>query len=174
MQLRAALVFSLIAISIAGQCQTPVTNPNQLLGAQKAITTAVPFLAITPDARHAGLGDAGVATTPDANSAYWNAGKLVFIQDSPYGGSFSYTPWLGKIVNDMWIASLAGYYKVSHEQAVAFSFKYFDLGAISFRGPNNEPLGDFNPKEAALDATYSRLLTENFSVGITGRYIYSN
>ena len=155
--------------------QTPsMTQPGQLVGQQRAITTAVPFIGITPDARHAALGDAGVATSPDANAAYWNAGKLVFIEDKKFGGSFSYTPWLGKIVNDMWISSLSGFYKINREQAVAFSLKYFDLGEISFRGYNNEPLGDFNPKEAAFDATYSRMLTDNFGIGLSGRYIFSN
>jgi hypothetical protein len=144
-----------------------------LIGSQKAITTAVPFLGITPDARHAGLGDAGVATTPDANASYWNAGKLAFI-DKKFGGSLSYTPWLGKIVNDMWISSLAGFYKITREQAVSASFKYFDLGDIFFKDDQNRSLGDFNPKEAAFDVTYSRMLSENLGVGITGRYIYSN
>jgi hypothetical protein len=151
----------------------PVTNPGQLIGSQRAITTAVPFLAITPDARHAGMGDGGVATSPDANSAYWNAGKLVFI-DKKYGGALSYTPWLGKIVNDMWISSLSGFYKIRQEEAVAVSFKYFDLGEINFRDDQNHDQGTFNPKEAAFDATYSRMLSQNLSVGITGRYIYSN
>lgn len=139
----------------------------------RVITTAVPFLTISPDARSAALGDAGAATSPDPNSAFWNPAKLVFI-DSEYGGSISYTPWLGKIINDMWIAYLTGYYKISREQAVALSMKYFDLGDISFRGTGNEPLGDFRPREFAFDLTYSRMLTENFSVGLTGRYIHSN
>jgi hypothetical protein len=171
---------ALLSIAISGLFSASVlaqTNPNPpppaLIGSQKAITTAVPFLAISPDARHAALGDGGVATSPDANSAYWNAGKLVFI-DKKYGGAFSYTPWLGKIVNDMWISSVAGFYKISREQAVAFSFKYFDLGQIDFRDENNQPLGIANPKEAAFDATYSRMLSENLAVGITGRYIFSN
>lgn len=175
MKLREALLVVVITNS-AFQVfsQDPVDQPGQLVGQQRAITTAVPFVGITPDARHAALGDAGVATSADANAAYWNAGKLVFIDNKKYGGSFSYTPWLGKIVNDMWISSLAGFYKIDHEQAVAVSLKYFDLGEISFRGNNNEPLGDFNPKEAAFDATYSRMLTDNFSVGLSGRYIFSN
>lgn len=176
MKLREAflfLVFTCSALEVISQTD-PVSNPGELVGQQRAITTAVPFLAITPDARHAALGDAGVATSPDANAAYWNAGKLVFIQDQKFGGSFSYTPWLGKIVNDMWISSLAGFYKINREQAVGISLKYFDLGEISFRGYQNEPLGDFNPKEAAIDATYSRMLTDNFSIGVTGRYIFSN
>jgi hypothetical protein len=149
-------------------------NPSSLLGANSnAITTAVPFLAISPDARHAALGDAGVASSPDANSSYWNAAKLVFI-DKKYGGTISYTPWLGKIVNDMSISYLSGFYKINREQAVSMSIKYFDLGDISFRTASNDPLGDFNPRELAADVTYSRMLSEELSIGGTGRYIYSN
>src|SRR5918993_5754245 len=118
----ALLGVCLVKVHIGFSQQGVVGNPDELLGAQNAITTAVPFLSITPDARHAGLGDAGVATSPDANSAYWNAGKLAFI-DKKYGGSFSYTPWLGKIVNDMWISSLSGFYKITREQTVAVSLK---------------------------------------------------
>ncbi|MBX2964176.1 MAG: type IX secretion system outer membrane channel protein PorV [Cyclobacteriaceae bacterium] len=139
----------------------------------RVITTAVPFLTISPDARNSALGDAGAANSPDANSAYWNPAKLVFIEED-YGGGLSYTPWLGKIINDMWISYLTGFYKITREQAVALSLKYFDLGDISFRGPNNEPLGDFRPREFSLDLTYSRMLTENLGVGLTGRYIHSN
>jgi hypothetical protein len=167
------LVFASSALPVFSQ-NSANPQPGQLVGQQRAITTAVPFVGITPDARHAALGDGGVATSPDANAAYWNAAKLVFIEDKKYGGSFSYTPWLGKIVNDMWISSLSGFYKINREQAVAVSLKYFDLGEISFRGNNNEPLGDFNPKEAAFDATYSRMLTDNLSLGLTARYIFSN
>jgi hypothetical protein len=152
---------------------TVVGNPDELLGAQNAITTAVPFLTISPDARSAALGDAGVATSPDANSSYWNAAKLVFI-DKKFGGTISYTPWLGKIVNDMSISYGSGFYKINREQAVAMSFKYFDLGDISFRDANNNPLGDFNPREFAIDGTYSRMLSDKFSMGLSARYIYSN
>ena len=139
------------------------------------ITTAVPFLTITPDSRAAALGDAGVATSADANSAYWNSAKLVHI-DNSFGGSASYTPWLGKIINDMYIFYLSGYYKLNREQAIGVSMKYFDLGEIQFnKGPNqNDLLGRYNPREYAFDVTYSRLLTENFSIGGTIRYIHSN
>jgi hypothetical protein len=152
---------------------TVITDPDELLGAQNAITTAVPFLAISPDARHAALGDAGVATSPDANATYWNAGKLSFI-DKKYGAAISYTPWLGKIVNDMSISYLSGFFKIDQEQAVNAAIRYFDLGDISFRDANNNPLGDFNPREFAFDATYSRKLSETFGMGLTARYIYSN
>ncbi len=141
----------------------------------KVITTAVPFLLITPDSRAAGMGDVGVATSPDANSAHWNSAKLAFI-DKPYGVSGSYTPWLGKIINDMSIFYLSGFYKISREQTVAASMKYFDLGEIQFNnGPGvNDFLGRFSPREFAFDVTYSRMLTENFSLGGALRYIHSN
>ncbi|HTF17895.1 MAG TPA: type IX secretion system outer membrane channel protein PorV, partial [Chryseolinea sp.] len=168
----ALLAIGLIKVH-SGFSQGVVANPDELLGAQNAITTAVPFLSITPDARHAALGDGGVATSPDANAAYWNAGKLAFI-DKKYGGSLSYTPWLGKIVNDMSISYLTGFYKFTKEQAVATSIKYFDLGDISFKDQQNGSLGDFHPREFAFDATYSRKLSNELGVGIAARYIYSN
>jgi hypothetical protein len=172
-------VIVLVAIGLVkahysfSQLGTVITDPDELLGAQNAITTAVPFLVISPDARHAALGEVGVATSPDANSTYWNAGKLGFI-DKKYGATLSYTPWLGKIVNDMSISYLSGFYKIDQEQAVNASIRYFDLGDISFRDANNNPLGDFNPREFAFDASYSRKLTETFGMGLTARYIYSN
>ncbi len=145
----------------------------QTVTGSSVITSSAPFLTITPDARHAGLGEAGVASSADANATYWNPGKLVHI-NSTYGGSLSYTPWLGKIVNDMDIAYLSGFYKLNREEAVAVSLKYFNMGEVFFRDINNLSLGDYNPRDVAIDATYSRLLSENFSVGLTGRYIYSN
>ena len=155
-----------------GQGPNPANTPDELLGQTKAITTAVPFLLISPDARHAALGDAGVASSPDANSSYWNPAKLVFIETA-YGGTISYTPWLGKIINDMSVSYLSGYYKFTKEQAVSMALKYFDLGEIFFTedGVNGT---NFNPREFSFDLTYSRKLTEELSLGLTGRYIHSN
>ncbi len=164
------LVLILVCALLITQYSIAQTGADTLF---RPITTAVPFLTISPDARHAALGDAGAATSADANAAYWNPAKLVFIKKA-YGGSVSYTPWLGKIINDMWISYLSGFYKITREQVVGVGFKYFDLGDIFFRDGNNNPLGDFNPRELALDFTYSRLLTEQLSVGLTGRYIHSN
>lgn len=137
------------------------------------ITTSVPFLLVSPDARHAALGDAGVASSPDASAAFWNPGKLTFIEN-PYGGSFSYTPWLGKITNDMSIVYLNGFYKITREQTVALSMKYFDMGVFDARDNDGNSNGTFHPRDFSFDLTYSRLLTENFSVGLTGRFIHSN
>lgn len=154
------------------------TNPGILIGqdtTNRIITTAVPFLTITPDARAAGMGDAGVATSADVNSAYWNSAKLAFIDNGlGHGVSASYTPWLGKIINDMYVFYLSGFYKIGREQTVAASMKYFDLGEIQFKGVSNEDLGRFNPREFAFDVTYSRLLTEQLSIGGALRYIHSN
>ncbi len=165
------LSFALALLTVYGYSQ-PVDSPDELLGKTKAITTAVPFLLITPDARHAGLGETGVASSPDANASYWNPAKLVFIP-TDYGGSLSYTPWLGKIINDMSISFLTGYYKITQEQAISVGLKYFDLGDIFFT-ENGIDGTNFNPREFSFDLTYSRKLTQELSVGLTGRYIHSN
>ncbi len=168
--MRSALIlFCALLVTQYAKAQT-VTGADTTF---RPITTAVPFLTISPDARHAAMGDAGVASAPDANAAYWNPAKLVFI-DKAYGGSVSWTPWLGKITNDMWVSYLSGFYKIKREEVVGIGFKYFDLGDFYARSILNEPEGTFRPKEFSLDLTYSRLLTENFSVGLTGRYIHSN
>lgn len=172
-KLRIAILLLLsFGITFSGFSQANLIGQDST---RKVITTAVPFLTITPDSRAAGMGDAGVATSPDANSAYWNSAKLAFI-DKSYGVSGSYTPWLGKIINDMSIFYLTGFYKITREQAVAASMKYFDLGEIQFNnGPGvNNILGRFNPREFAFDVTYSRLLTEQLSIGGALRYIHSN
>lgn len=151
-------------------------NAQGLVGqdsSRRVITTAVPFLTITPDARAGGMGDVGAATSPDANAVYWNPAKLVFIDDN-IGFALSYTPWLGKIINDMSITYLSGYYKFTKEQAIAVSMRYFDLGEIFFTNETGGSEGQFNPKEFSFDATYSRMLTQNFSIGVVGRYIHSN
>jgi len=166
-------IISLIQFKVYAQTTVP-----GLIGqdsTNRTITTAVPFLTISPDARAAGIGDAGVATSADANSAYWNAAKMVFVENK-YGGTISYTPWLAKIINDMNVFYLAGYYKISRVQVVAASMKYFDMGKVQFnKGPNpDDVLGTYNPRDFSFDVTYSRLLTENFSIGGSLRYISSN
>src|SRR5258705_4554622 len=151
------IVSILLLISAPAFCQVS----GVLIGqdtTNKIITTAVRFLTITPDSRAAAMGDAGVATSPDANSAYWNAGKLAFI-DKGYAGSASYTPWLGKIINDMSIFYLSGFYKINHEQTVAVSMKYFNMGYINLRDANNIDHGRFNPPQSPFAGTYSRILT---------------
>ena len=166
------LLIVFLVPAVKGQIGGQVTGQDST---RTIITTAVPFLTITPDARAAGMGDAGVATSADANSSYWNPGKLVFI-DKGFGFSTSYTPWLAKIINDMKLIYLTGFYKIDRNQVVSASLKYFDMGDIQFNhGPDaNQQDGRYNPKEYGIDVTYSRLLTEHFSLGGTLRYIRSN
>jgi len=140
---------------------------------RKVITTAVPFLSITPDARAGGMGDVGAATTPDANSIYWNPAKTVF-SEKQQEMSLSYTPWLGKIVNDMWIFYGSYQRKITKEQSAGISFRYFDLGEIFFTDDVGNEQGEFRPKELEVTLSYARMLTQNLSVGINGKYIYSN
>ena len=140
---------------------------------RNVITTAVPFISFAPDSRASGMGDAGVATSPDANSANWNAGKLAFIKQD-FGASISYTPWLGKIVDDMSITYLTGFYKIDRVQTIGASMRYFDLGTVDLRDNGGGDLGIDNPKEFAFDVTYSRQLSESFGIGVTTRFISSN
>jgi hypothetical protein len=171
-----ALLLSLFSLSAVLQGQAQSTTPPDIIGQDdefKVITTAVPFLMITPDARAGGMGDVGGATSADANSVHWNPAKLVFVEND-IGFALSYTPWLGKIINDMWIGYLSGYYKIAPEQAIAVSLRYFDLGEIFFTNDVGNPLEQFNPRELAFDVTYSRMLSQNLSVGVSARYIHSN
>lgn len=140
---------------------------------RRVITTAVPFVNFAPDSRASGMGDVGVATSADANSTHWNNGKLAFIEQD-FGMSASYTPWLGKIVDDMSISYLSGFYKIDRVQTVAASLRYFDLGEIQLTNEVGASLGLENPREMAFDLTYSRKLTENMGIGVSGRYIWSN
>ena len=157
-------------VEISAQGQAIISGQDT---SRRVITSAVPFLTISPDARSGAMGDVGAAISADANSVHWNGSKLAFI-DTKYGFSLSYTPWLGKIINDMSLSYLSGYYKITREQTVAMSLRYFDLGDIFFTDEFGVDNGQFSPRELAVDATYSRLLAENFSLGVAIRYIHSN
>ncbi len=137
------------------------------------ITTAVPFLMIAPDARGGGLGDAGVASSPDANSMHWNPAKYAFV-DKKMGFSISFSPWLRKLVNDIYLGYLTGYYKIDDRQTVAMGLRYFSLGQILFTDEIGNPLNYYSPYEFALDGTYARKFSDNWAGGIAARFIYSN
>jgi hypothetical protein len=137
------------------------------------IPTAVPALMIAPDARSAGMGDLGVATSPDVYSMHWNPAKYAFIEDDLSIG-LAYTPWLRKLVPDMNIAYLAVSKRVSSKSTIAGTLRYFNLGDINFRGDNNEDLGTYRPNEFAIDLCYSRKLGDYLSAAVAGRFIYSN
>lgn len=137
------------------------------------IFTAVPSLSIAPDARGGGMGDVGAATSPDVNSQYWNPSKYVFMENDA-GLSLSYTPWLRKLVSDIDLAYLAGYYKLDKNQALSASLRYFSLGDITMFDELGFPQGSSHPNELAVDAAYSRLFSDKFSGAVTMRFIYSD
>lgn len=137
------------------------------------IVTAVPSLSIAPDARGGGMGDVGVATSPDINSQYWNPAKYVFME-SDAGVSISYTPWLRKLVSDIDLAYLAGYWKLDKRQAVSMSLRYFSLGDITLMDEFGYPQGSSHPNEIAVDAAYSLMFTEKLSGSVAFRYIRSD
>lgn len=137
------------------------------------ITTAVPFLQITPDSRSGALGDAGVALSPDANATFWNPAKLAFAEED-MAVSLSYSPWLRALVNDMSLAYLSGYKKISKNQAVGGSLRYFTLGNITFTDEVGTVIRDFKPNEFALDASFGQKFSDNLSGGIALRFVNSN
>ena len=137
------------------------------------ITTAVPFLLISPDSRAGGMGDVGVATSPDANSLHWNPAKFAFVEDE-VGFAVSYVPWLSALVPDINLSYLAGYKKLNKNEAIAMELRYFTLGDITFTDVIGNNLGQYKPSEFAIGSAYSRKLSDQFSLAISGRYIYSN
>ncbi len=139
------------------------------------VQTGTTSLSIAPDARAASMGDLGVATEADANSQYWNPSKYAFAY-SRGAVALSYTPWLRKLVNDIFLANVAGYWKIGSgdNQAVSASLRYFSLGEVNTTDQTGNTLQSLNPYEMAFDLGYSRKLSEKFSMGVVFRYIYSD
>lgn len=139
------------------------------------ITTGVTTLNIAPDARGGSMGDLGAATDPDVNSQYWNPSKYAFAFSSA-GLSVSYTPWLRKLVNDINLAYVAGYWKFGGNdlQALSASLRYFSLGSVPTYDNSGTLQNTVNPYEMALDLGYSRKLSSSFSMGVVFRFIYSD
>ncbi len=162
-------VISLITLPGISSAQ----DQSNLLGQLNTITTAVPFLIISPDARAGGMGDAGVASDPDANSIHWNPSKLAFV-DKKLGFSVSYTPWLRQLVPDINLAYVSFYTKLKGDQTIGASLRYFSLGNITFTDNVGTEIGQYNPAEYSIDMVYARKLSEKFSGGISLRYIHSN
>lgn len=161
-------------IFLAGFCIFFVSTSLLAQNSINVVTTAVPFLRISPDARAGGMGDLGVATSPDVNSQFYNVAKYAFAKN-PTGIAMTYTPWLKDLgLNDVFLASLAGYYKLDETQAISGSLRYFSLGNIQFTDNFGNDLNSFRPREVAVDAGYSRILSDRLSLGVSLRYINSN
>lgn len=172
--LKKIIAFSLLlGFGITSVAQTTGTERGDLLGQRNVITTAAPFLLISPDSRGSAMGDLGVATSGDANSIHWNPAKLAFIEDDA-GISLSAAPWLRQLVPDIWFYYLSGYKRIDDKSAIAASLRYFTLGDIQFTDINGNPNGNYEPKEFAIDGAYSRQLSENLSLGIALRFILSD
>lgn len=138
------------------------------------ISTGMPILLIAPDAISSGMGDVGVATTPDAYSAHWNNAKFAFIEDAA-GISTTYTPWLRNLnVGDMNLLYLGGYYRINSRSTAAASLTYFTLGEIDHTDEEGNKKSIIHPNEFAFDATYALKLNENLSLGATGRFMRSD
>jgi long-subunit fatty acid transport protein len=142
---------------------------NQL----NTITTSVPFLIIGPDSRSGGMGDVGVASTPDVNSMHWNPAKYAFVEDD-MGIAMNYVPWLRSLVPDISLSYLSGYFKRNNNETIGFSLRYFSLGDITFTDINSNVIGQYKPNEFAISGAYARKLSDHFSIAVAVRYIYSD
>ena len=139
------------------------------------VTTSVTSQSIAPDARAGGMGDVGAATDPDVASQYWNVAKYPFAI-SRAGVALNFTPWLRKLVNDMNLAYLSGYYRIGDYSAVSASLRYFSLGEVqtNYNPTQQGTAMTINPYEMSVDAGYSLMLSEKFSIGTAVRFIYSD
>lgn len=159
------LALLLIVCSHLGQAQG--TSPVDLT------TTAVPFLRINPDARGGGMGELGIATTPDAGSGLYNLAKTPFAT-ARSGMALNYTPWMRDIVQGMYLLQASGYHRIDSFQAVSASIRYFSLGDVSVSDFSGNHLPTAQPREYALDLGYSRRLSGSLSLAMALRYIHSH
>ena len=138
------------------------------------VTTAVPFLRISPDARAGGMGDVGIATNPDVNANFWNLAKTPFAKNDNAVG-FNYTPWLHDLgLNDVYLLCASGYHKIDEMNVISASVRYFSLGNIQFTDNSGNNLNSFNPKEYGIDFGYARKLGDRLGLGVSLRYINSS
>ncbi len=163
-----ALVMLIGGASTIASAQTSSSNNINV------VTTATPFLRISPDARSTGMGETGIATAPDAYSNFWNLGKTPFAKQQGSLG-VTYTPWLNDLnLSDVYLASLAGYYKLDDNQALSLGLRYFSLGSIQFTDAQGTNIGNKTPREYTIEAGYSRKLGKKTGLGIGVRYISSD
>jgi hypothetical protein len=175
MHKRIIYVLPLIATSLLTPTglSAQITTTDLTAGSINTITTAVPLLMISPDARAGAMGDAGGALSPDANSIHWAAAKLADIEGNA-GISLSYIPWLRNLVPDINLGYLSWYKKLKKRQAIGGSLRYFSLGNIVFTDIVGNTVGQFNPNEFAIDLAYARKFSNRWSGGLALRYIFSN
>lgn len=166
-------VFSIALVFENANAQVVISGSQTNGSESNNIISAVPFLLITPDARAGAMGNAGVAIPGDVNSSSINASKLAFL-DKPYGFAISYSPWLKNLVPDINLAYLSGFYKFQDRYTIAGSFRYFSLGQLELTDGGGQSLGITNPNELAVDVSFATSFGDQFSLGSSVRYIYSN
>lgn len=140
--------------------------------AVNAITTAVPFLMISPDSKQGAMGDVGAATDPDVNSIFWNGSKLAFMEND-FGVGATVTPWLRHLVPDINMYYLSGYGKVNSKQVIGASLRYFSLGDIQLTNATGVNTGNYKPNEFSIDLAFSQKLSKKFALGVAARFINS-
>ena len=160
------LLFVLVLMGVSARAEDKKNMFNP-------VNYTVTSLAIAPDARGGSMGDLGVATEADANSQYWNPAKYPF-NVARAGVSASYTPWLRKLVNDINLANLSGFYRIGDYSALSASLRFFSLGEVEVRLGDSDDAMTINPYEMAVDVAYSRMLSQCFSMGVAMRFIYSD
>lgn len=163
-------LYILITLPAIGLAQSG-TGTNGSYG--NIISTAVPFLNITPDSRSGAMGDAGVALSPDVNANYWNPAKLAFLESND-AVSLSYSPWLKQLVPDISLSYLSYAHKLDERNSFGLALRYFNLGSIQLLDQNQVDQGTYKPNEFAIDGSFIRKFGEHLSLGLTMRYIYSN
>jgi hypothetical protein len=137
------------------------------------ITTALPFMAITPDSRAGGMGDAGTALSPSSTSVYWNTSGISFAKEKSEI-SLSYTPWLRQLTNDIHLSYLSGYYKINKTHSIGGSLRFFSLGEITFTDASGNVLREDKPSEYEITGAYAFRLSDKLSIGVNGKFAYSN
>jgi hypothetical protein len=155
-----------IVVSAIAQIATAQSKTNP-------ITTAVPFLSVSADARTGSMGDISAATSPDVNSIFYNGSKTVF-NEPAYGIGVSYTPWLRELdLNNIYLLSLASFYKLNDKETVSLGVRYFSQGSFAFTDNIGNQVSTFKPNDIAIEAGYSRKLSAKLGVGLSLRYIHS-
>ena len=165
------LFFTIISfVSFAQPTGSGVTDNDLQLN---TITTALPFMSITPDSRAGGMGDAGTALSPNSTSVYWNTSALSFSKMKSEV-SLSYVPWLRQLTNDIHLSYLSGYVQLNKIHTIGGSLRYFSLGEITFTDASGNVIRDDKPSEFELTGAYAFRLADKLSIGLNGKFAYSN
>jgi hypothetical protein len=166
--LKVSFLFIIFLLPMMAIAQTSTNGSNA-----GALSTAVPFLTISPDARSGAMGETGVALSPDVNANYWNPAKLAFITDDN-AVSASYSPWLRNLVPDISLSYLSYAHKLDERNSIGVSLRYFNIGNVALTDASGNSEGNFSPSEFSIDGSFARKFGDNFSLGLTLRYIHSN